>query len=401
MAGPLHGVRVVDFTAMLSGPMAAAILADQGAEVIKVESPAGDEVRRMGRQRDGLTAGFFAVNRGKRSLCLDLKRPEGLEAARALIASADVVMQNFRPGAMERLGLGAAVVLERHPRLVYLSISGFGEKGPYAHQRVYDPVIQALSGATDIQADRETGRPRMFRVVVADKVTALTAAQAVTAGLFARETTGAGQHIRLAMLDAMISFFWPEGMGGLVFAGDEVDVTKYQGTMDLVYETANGFITAGAVTDKEWRGMCNALNRPEWIEDPRFKTTRERFRNVGERKRLTARELMKWDREEILARLNAEQVPSAPLLTRMELLDHEQILANDIVGIYEFDDHGRIRLARPAARFDATPAGIHAPAPRLGEHSEAILEELGYPVSTIRELVDRGAVVTYRNADAG
>ena len=401
MAGPLHGVRVVDFTAMLSGPMAAAILADQGAEVIKVESPAGDEVRRMGRQRDGLTAGFFAVNRGKRSLCLDLKRPEGLEAARALIASADVVMQNFRPGAMERLGLGAAVVLERHPRLVYLSISGFGEKGPYAHQRVYDPVIQALSGATDIQADRVTGRPRMFRVVVADKVTALTAAQAVTAGLFARETTGAGQHIRLAMLDAMISFFWPEGMGGLVFAGDEVDVTKYQGTMDLVYETANGFITAGAVTDKEWRGMCNALNRPEWIEDPRFKTTRERFRNVGERKRLTARELMKWDREEILARLNAEQVPSAPLLTRMELLDHEQILANDIVGIYEFDDHGRIRLARPAARFDATPAGIRAPAPRLGEHSEAILEELGYPVSTIRELVDRGAVVTYRNADAG
>ena len=394
MAGPLHGVRVVDFTAMLSGPMAGAILADQGAEVIKVESPRGDEVRKMGRQRNGLTPGFFACNRGKRSLCLDLKHPEGLEAARALIASADVVMQNFRPGAMERLGLGAAGLLEAHPGLVYLSISGFGEKGPYSHQRVYDPIIQALTGATDIQADRETGRPKMFRVVVADKVTALTAAQAVTAALFARERTGRGQHIRLAMLDALISFFWPEGMGGLVFVGDEVDVTKFQGTMDLIYETANGFITAGAVTDAEWRGMCSALNKQEWVDDPRFKTTAMRMRNVEERKRLTAAEIGKWDREEILSRLNAEDVPSAPLLTRLELLDHEQVVANDIVGIYEFEGHGRIRLARPPARFGDTPAGIDAPAPRLGEHSEATLKDIGYSDAAIRNLVEQGAVLT-------
>ena len=303
-------------------------------------------------------------------------------------------MQNFRPGAMERLGLGAAGLLEAHPGLVYLSISGFGEKGPYSHQRVYDPIIQALTGATDIQADRETGRPKMFRVVVADKVTALTAAQAVTAALFAREKTGRGQHIRLAMLDALISFFWPEGMGGLVFVGDEVDVTKFQGTMDLIYETANGFITAGAVTDAEWRGMCNALNKPEWIDDSRFRTTAMRMRNVEERKRLTAAEIGKWDREEILARLNAEDVPSAPLLTRLELLDHEQVVANDIVGIYEFEGHGQIRLARPPARFGETPAGIDAPAPRLGEHSEATLKDIGYSDAAIRNLVEQGAVLT-------
>lgn len=400
MAGPLHGVRVVDFTAMLSGPLAAAILADQGAEVIKVESPAGDEVRQMGRARNGLTAGFFACNRGKRSLCLDLKKPEGMAAARTLIASADVVMQNFRPGAMGRLGLGAEELIRDQPGLIYLSISGFGEKGPYAHQRVYDPVIQALTGATDIQADRETGRPKMFRVVVADKVTALTAAQAVTAALFARERTGSGQHIRLAMLDATLAFFWPEGMAGLVFVGDEVDVTQYQGTMDLIYQTANGFITAGAISNAEWRGMCNALDKPEWIDDPRFKTTRARFRNVDERKRLTAAELVQWDRDEILARLNAQDVPSAPLLTRLELLEHDQIAANDIVGIYEFEDHGRIRLARPAARFDETPAAIRAPAPRLGEHSEAILKDLGYSPDAIGRLVDQGAVMKYRKAEA-
>ena len=396
MTGPLDGVRIVDFTTMVSGPMAAAILADQGAEVIKVESPAGDEMRQIGSRRNGLTAGFFACNRGKRSLCLDLKQPAGVDAARALIASADVVMQNFRPGAMDRLGLGAAYLLEQHDRLIYLSISGFGEKGPYAHQRVYDPVIQALTGATDIQRDRDSGRPKMFRVVVADKVTALTAAQSVSAALFARERTGRGQHIRLAMLDATIAFFWPEGMGGLVFVGDEVDVSKYQGTMDLIYETANGFITAGAITDAEWRGMCNALNKPEWIDDPRFNTTARRFRNAEERKRITAVELVGWDRDEILARLNAEDVPSAPLLTRLELLDHEQIVANDIVGIYEFDEYGRIRLARPAARFDDTPAGIRAPAPRQGQHSEAILTGLGYTPDAVRDLVAKGAVVADR-----
>ncbi len=399
MAGPLHGIRVVDFTAMLSGPMAAAILADQGAEVIKVESPRGDEVRQMGRSRNGLTAGFFACNRGKRSLSLDLKQPQGLEAARKLIASADVVMQNFRPGAMDRLGLGAERLLAEHPGIVYLSISGFGEKGPYSHQRVYDPVIQALTGATDIQKDRDTGRPKMFRVVVADKVTALTAAQAVTAALFARERSGRGQHIRLAMLDATLAFFWPEGMAGLIFAGDEVDVTQYQGTMDLIYQTADGFITAGAISNAEWRGLCNALDKPEWIEDPRFATTTARFRNAEQRKRLTAEELVHWDRDEILARLIAQDVPCAPLLTRLELLEHEQILANDIVGIYEFEDHGRVRLARPAARFDDTPAAIRAPAPRLGEHSEAILEDLGYSGGAIRKLVEQGAVVTYREVE--
>ena len=398
MAGPLNGVRIVDFTTMVSGPMAAAILADQGAEVIKVESPAGDEMRKIGSRRHGLTAGFFACNRGKRSLCLDLKKPEGVDAARALIDSADVVMQNFRPGAMARLGLGAAQMLERHRRLVYLSISGFGEKGPYAHQRVYDPIIQALTGATDIQRDRDTGRPKMFRVVVADKVTALTAAQAVSAALFARERTGAGQHIGLAMLDATIAFFWPEGMGGLIFVGDEVDVTKYQGTMDLIYATANGFITAGAISDAEWRGLCNALNKPQWIDDARFSTTRERFRHAEQRKRLTAAELVSWDRDEILARLNAEDVPSAPLLTRLEMLDHEQIVANDIVGIYEFDDHGRIRLARPAARFENTPADIRTPAPRLGEHSDAILTDLGYSAGAVRKLVAKGVVVAYPKA---
>ena len=390
--GPLAGVRVVDFTAMVSGPMAAAILADQGAEVIKVESPSGDETRRIGRRRNGLTAGFFACNRGKRSLCIDLKKPEAAAPVRKLIASADVLMQNFRPGAMQRLGLGAEALLALHPQLIYVSISGFGERGPYAHQRVYDPVIQALSGATDIQADRETNRPRMFRIIIADKVTALTAAQAVSAALFARERSGRGQHIRLSMLDAAVAFFWPEGMSGLVFVGDEADVARQSGSMDLIYETRNGYLTAGAVSDREWRGLCRALRKPEWIDDPRFATTADRFRNVEVRKKLTAAELRHWERDEILVRLDAEGVPSAPLLTRMELLKHEQIAVNNTIGIYEFDGHGQIRLARPPVRFEDTPSGIRAAAPLLGEHSAEVLQELGYSAAEVRTLQNQGVV---------
>jgi crotonobetainyl-CoA:carnitine CoA-transferase CaiB-like acyl-CoA transferase len=377
---------------MVSGPVAAAMLADQGADVIKVESPEGDEMRRIGNHRNGLTAVFFSCNRGKRSLCLDLKTREANQPLADLVRTADVFIQNFRPGAIDRMGFGEAAVRAIRPDIIYVSISGFGESGPYAHQRVYDPVIQALTGATDIQADRDTGRPKMFRIIIADKVTALTTAQAITAALFARERTGEGQHIRLSMLDAMISFFWPEGMSGLTFVGDEIDVTRFQGTMDLIYETRDGYITAGAISDKEWKGMCKVLGRLEWIDDERFRTTADRFRNAELRKRLTADEIRKHGRDELLSRLDAEGVPAAPLLTRLELLGHEQIAANDTIGIYEFDDHGRIRLARPAARFSNTPAGIERAAPGLGEHSVQILRELGYTNEAIDELAAGGAV---------
>jgi len=399
IAGPLDGIRVIDLSTMVSGPLTTALLADQGAEVIKVESPAGDEMRRIGNQRNGLTAGFFACNRGKKSLCLDLKTEDGKRALRKLIPTADVFLQNFRPGAIDRMGFGEPALRELRGDIVYVSISGFGESGPYAHRRVYDPVIQALSGATDIQADRDTGRPKMFRIIIADKVTALTAAQAVSSALFARERSGQGQHITLSMLDTMVSFFWPEGMSGLTFVGDEIDVTKYQGTMDLIFETQNGYITAGAITDKEWKGMCTVLGKPEWVDDERFRTTTDRFKNADLRKRLTAVEIQKWDRDEILQRLDEESVPSAPLLTRLDLLEDAQIETNQTIEIHEFDGHGKIRLARPAARFDRTPSRIKRPAPHLGEHSLEILSELGFSTTKQAEMIDSGAVCTQESGN--
>ena len=390
--GPLEGVKVLDLTSMVSGPMAAMMLADQGAEVIKIEPTHGEQLRHMAAPHNGVNPAFYSCNRGKKSLAIDLKSKEGKEILLKLVKEADVFMQNFRPGAIERMGFGEDVLREVNEKLINVSISGFGTKGPYSSSRVYDPVIQALSGATDIQADRESGRPQMFRVIVADKVTALTAAQAVSSALYQRERSNIGQHIELSMLESVLAFFWPEGMAGLVYKEKEMDVRKLQGTQDLIYKAKDGYITAGAVSDAEWQGMCNALERQDLIEDERFATSAARVSNSGERKDLTGKEISKWNSEEILARFQEQGVPCAPLLSRMELMSHEQILANESILVSDVDGFGEVRQARPAARFNETPSEISRPAPRLGEHGNEILTELGYSNEFQENLIEEGKI---------
>jgi crotonobetainyl-CoA:carnitine CoA-transferase CaiB-like acyl-CoA transferase len=389
----LTGVKVLDLTSMVSGPVAAMMLADQGADVIKVEPTSGEQMRHIGPTVNKVTAAFFSCNRGKRSIGVDLKSEDGKKILFDLVTDADVLIQNFRPGAMERMGFGEPVLREINPRLIYVSISGFGEEGPYAHKRVYDPVIQALSCATDIQGDRATGRPQMFRIIIADKVTAITAAQAISTALYAREKSGEGQHVRLSMLDAMLSLFWPEAMAGLTYADQEFDVRKYQGAMDLIYETQDRFITAGAISNNEWEGMCRALNREDLIDHPNFKTAQGRFTHNSERKDITAEEIKKWSSEEILARFDQEGVPCAPIIDRSELLDHEQVLANGSIDRLYFEEFGEVRQARHPARFEKTPASVSRPAPRLGEHGREVLAALGYDAAAIDALVQDGTVL--------
>lgn len=393
--GPLSGVKVLDLTTMVSGPVAAMMLADQGADVIKVETLSGEQMRHIGPPHNDVTAAFFSCNRGKQGIALDLKSDEGKAVLLKLVKTADVFIQNFRPGAIDRMGFSEETLRAINDKLIYVSISGFGEHGPYAHKRVYDPVIQALSGATDIQADRATGRPQMFRIIVADKVTSLTTAQAITAALYARQNSGQGQHIKISMLDAMLSFFWPEGMAGLTYGEKEMDVTKYQGVMDLIYETKDKHVTAGAVTDKEWRGMCRAIEREDLIDDERFATSNARFVNAEERKRITASEILKWTSAEILKRLDDEDVPCAPLLNRMELMEHEQIVENGSITRTNFPGFGEVRQARPAAQFDKTPATVRAPAPKLGEHTRKILSDLGYSEDEQRSLIEKKSVGSF------
>jgi len=386
MPGPLAGVRVLDLTTMVAGPVATRMLADQGADVIKIESPSGDLMRHFNPIRNGMSASFLSCNRNKRSLAVDLKRAEGLAIVHKLIATADVLVHNFRPGAVERIGLGEDTVREIRQDIVYVSISGFGDSGPYANQRAYDPVIQALSGLAEIQTDRDTGRPRMVRTIIADKTTALTAAQAITAALFARERSGHGQHIRIAMLDAMIAYLWPEAMPSLTFVGEERDPSEGEIGPDLVFATHDRYITEAALSDDEWAGMCRALNRQDLIDDPRFLTAGARSRNAIERREITAAELEKWPASEILPRLLDNDVPAAPVLSRLELLQDRQVEANHILEEHQSPMFGRVRQPRPAALFDRTPAGIRDLAPVLGADNSTILSEVGYSADEIAHL---------------
>ena len=394
MAGPLDGVRIIDFTTMIAGPYAAMILADQGADVIKIEAPIrSDHVRRAGQGLRRFSAAFLNNNRNKRSLSVDAKTEAGRELMLKLTQNADVFIQNYRPGVMARLGIDEPQLRTLNPRLIYVSMSGWGESGPYAHKRVYDPVIQALSGLADIQMDAASGRPQMIRTIIPDKTTSVTAAQAITAALYCRERTGEGQHVKLAMLDTMVAFLWPEGMARYTFADRAPEPMHGEASPDLIYRTQDGYITAGAISDKEWQGMCRALDRPQWINDERFRTANARVVNGKLRRELTAEVLLTGASTEWLERLDQEGVPSAPVLGRHEVIDHPQIRANDMIVEEVHPVVGPIRQARPAARFDRTPARIRGPAPELGADTMALLGELGCSEVEIAELVANGAVV--------
>ena len=389
MAGPLDGIRVIDLTTVISGPVCTMILADQGADVIKVEPPGGDIARRTSGDSQ-FSAMFVSSNRGKRSVALDLKQPAALDALRTLIAGADVLVQNFRQGTMERLGLGEPAMRALNPGLIYLSISGVGETGPYVKKRVYDPVIQSLSGFADLQADQETGRPKMIRTIVADKTTAVYGAQAVCAALVARGRTGLGQHIRLSMLDTVVAFLWPEAMTQYTVVGKE-NAPQPAPRPDLIFKTMDGYITVGSLSDSEWRGLCGVIDRPEWIEDPRFKTPGGRSVNAAERLRLVGDILATGHSQDWLDRLDAADVPCAPVLRRAEVMDNVQVVANGLIETMEQPSLGTVRQARPAARFDVTPARIAGPAPRIGEHTTAVLQEAGFSADAISTLMASGA----------
>jgi crotonobetainyl-CoA:carnitine CoA-transferase CaiB-like acyl-CoA transferase len=245
--GPLSGVVVLDLTQMVSGPMGTQILGDQGADVIKIENTGSGAAERGGARSTIASPLSAQINRNKRSLSIDLKRPEGVAILQRLAASADVLVQNFRPGVMDRMGIGYDTLSQNNPGLIFVSISGFGQSGPYSQKRVYDPVIQSVSGLASIQAD-EHGRPRMMRLIVPDKVTALTSAQAIAAALVQKYRTGVGAHIELAMLDATLQFAWGEGMARYGFVDDPdsaeaLESVEHAYVRDMVFRTSDGYIT--------------------------------------------------------------------------------------------------------------------------------------------------------------
>ncbi len=392
MPGPLHGIRVVDLTSMISGPLATMMLGDQGADVVKVENPGGgDHTRAAANRRGGVSASFLHNNRNKRSAVLDLKTEAGRDAVLRLAATADVFVQNFRPGVADRLGVGEAAVRAVAPRIVYVSISGFGEAGPYVNKPVYDPLVQAVSGLASVQAGSDTERPRLMRTILPDKLTGVVAAQAITAALLARARTGEGQHVRLSMLDSVIAFLWASDMGSQTFVDGDIPQQAAASFVDLIYDTADAPISVAVQSDREWTALAQALDRPDWLEDPRFGTVESRQRNINERLALTQETLRGRPAAELLATLTAAGVPCAPVLTRTATLADPQVRANDIVVELDHPAAGRVRQARPAARFSATPQAIRAGAPAYGAHTIAVLREAGCDDDAIAALRRGGA----------
>lgn len=392
MQAPLSGIRILDLSAVVSGPMATGILADQGAEVIKVETQGGDLTRRVGPIQGDMTTLFATINRGKRSIVLDLKQDAARAILRELAEQADVLVENFRPGAMQRLGFGYEQVKAFNPRIVYLSISGFGQSGPYAGYRVYDPVIQAVSGFADAHPDTDTQEPKLLQTLMCDKITALTAAQAITAALHGRQATGEGSRIELSMLDAGLSFLWPEALYNHSFLDNPPAPVPEFGARQKLWRCKDGWFAMIAPQDEEFAGICRVFGKTELLQDPRFANMMLRRDNIDAWRAvlepIAAQQLVR----PFVESLAAEGVPVGQVNFKADLAHDPQIQHNQSLMESHYPGLGRVRAPRAAARFNQQAADPNRLAPHLGEHTRAILTELGRSEASIEALYAAGVV---------
>ncbi len=365
--GPLAGIKVLDMSQIVSGPMAGAWLADQGADVLKLEAPSGDPVRTVGVRKGNMSAIFVSVNRGKRGAVLDLKDPATHADFEALVQWADVLIENFRPGALAKLGFPYDRCAGLNPRLIYCAITGFGPDGPYANIRAYDPVVQAASGIAATQADAQ-GKPSLVQSLVCDKVTALTAAQAITAALFARERTGVGQRIDVAMLDAALAFNWPEGMYNHAFLEPAAPFPDY-GSLTRLWPAQDGQVSMAAIQDSEFAAMRASLGHPESLADPRFDSMAGRFANLANLLTAMGAEVARRTRADLMQGFKAQGAVGCTVNSREEVLADPQVQHNGSILTVDQGALGPVRVARHPARFSGTPANdAPGPAPELGDN---------------------------------
>ena len=387
---PLAGIRVIDLTSNMSGPLATMVLADQGADVVKVEPLAGDLIRTVGTGRAGMSAYFANLNRGKRSIAIDLANPKGRDLVERLASGADVFMQNFRTGVVERLGLGADVLMKANPRLVYASISGFGLSGPLASAPAYDHVVQALSGFAALQS--EGGEPAMVRQGVIDKATAYSSAQAITAALLARTASGRGTRIDVSMLDVAVAFLWPDGMMNHTCTEPEKVLPPVSRSF-RVTPTADGQISLVTLTAAQWDKLVGAiLDDGRSGDGPDRSDTGTRMATGGEIMRRVRARIADLPTGEVIERLSAADVPCAPVVPLEEVATEPQVVASEAVPAFEHSTLGPVRQARPAPLFDGEPSPLQPRAPALGEHTSEVLHDAGLDDGEIAALIESGAV---------
>jgi crotonobetainyl-CoA:carnitine CoA-transferase CaiB-like acyl-CoA transferase len=388
--GPCAGIRVLDFSTVISGPLCTQVLGDLGADVIK-KPPAGDSGRYAGAPfRAGGLSGLFAqMNRNKRSLVLDLKHPDAPGVVGRLAAAADVVVENFRPGVAERLGIGWDRLHAANPRLVYVAISGFGPDGPYAELPAYDHVIQALTGLMPLHGG--SGAPRLVQGGVADKSSALTAVSAVLAALLARERGAGGQRIEVPMLDAYAAFALPESLIARSFPPDPGSPVPL-GDVFRTWSTADGHVVGLVIQDAQFRGLCQTIERDDVARDPRFATIAARFANLRELGEVLEAEICKWPTAEFIERARRFGAPFERANDLAGFLADPQTAHNRTVVETEDPRFGRAVYLRHPVRYQATPASLRRHPPRLGEHTAELLGEAGFAAEEIDALRSAGAI---------
>ena len=394
--GPLAGVRVIDMTSVVVGPICGRALADQGADVIKVESPGGDLLRTMaqGARNPGMSGKFMNFNRNKRSICLDIKQPEGLEALKTLIASADVFVTNVRPNGLERAGLDYQSLSQQNPRLIYCGIVAFGRGGRYFNRPAYDPIVQSLSGVAGT-FERAIGEPRFVPMVMTDHVTGLIAAQCIGFALYRREKTGKGEAIEAPMLENMASFVSSEHLAGLTFvppAGPSGD-NRLLSPDYRPLPTSDGYITVGPNTNPKAFAFFEEIGRPELKTDPRFDSAASRTKNAAAYFEIRAAGLLQKTTAEWLEIFDRRDVPAARYNSIDDLLDDPHLKD---VGFYTEIEHpteGRILKTKTPNSFSGGMRDDTLPAPHIGEQTRAILADLGYDPAAIDAMLAAGAAI--------
>ncbi len=399
MRQPLNGVRVLDLTNVLAGPFACHQLAHMGADVIKVETPkGGDLARQLGADADlnrtYMGVSFLAQNPGKRSITINFKHPKGKEAFRKLVAKAGVVVENFRPGVMDRLGLGYKVLLEDNPRLIYCAISGFGQDGPLRDLPAYDQIIQGMSGVMSITGSAESA-PLRVGYPVADTIGGITAAFAIAAALVDKDRPG-GYFIDVSMLEASMATMGWAVSNHLIAGKDPMPMGNDNVTASPsgAFRTKDGLINIAANKQEQWEEVAKAVGHPEWIGDARFAERQARLKNRDALKRLLEGALAARTTDAWWKLFNAAGVPAGPVYTVPQALAHPQIRDRGMVGTFEkAPGVGRdIRLVRTGFKVNGEAPTVGAPPPQLGEDTREILEELGYGPEAIRELKETSAI---------
>ncbi|MDF1790746.1 MAG: CoA transferase [Thalassobaculaceae bacterium] len=393
---PLDGIRVVDLTRVVSGPFCTMQLGDLGAEVIKVERPGkGDDARAFAPPYQGdQSAYFLSINRNKRGIALDLSAAEGKDVLWRLIETSDILVENFRPGVMDRLGFGYEAVRARRSSLIYASISGFGDDGPQRDRPGYDVIVQGEAGLMDLTGPSD-GPPNKVGTSIADLASGLTAAQGILAALYARRDSGEGQHVRVSMFEAtaaLLTFnagiYFATGQSPRRRGNEHATIVPYE-----TFEASDGWINLGVANDDLWRRFCKAADRAELGEDPRYAQAADRVRARADLVPLVQSIIAQHSRQHWLDRLDAAGVPCGAIRSVGEVCDGELLRARDRIAVVDHPSAGAVRMIKSPVDLSDTPLDRYAPPPRLGEHTEAILQGLlGFTPQEVRSMRDKGVI---------